>query len=824
MGVTLEGLTEYGKLLQAIEQYYGAGSDQWATIATSSNISSAEWYDILSNTPGVDITLNQKGEIISYSVKDVWSTAGDAATSVIDSNAQSATLAQVETINLPANTTVTSGKVVAESGMKTVAGGTTVKTIVKDVALGIAAVSAGCQLGSLVDRIAYESDPTLWNRAGFVGLDPDSWASITTKNKFGQDVINFVFGANPSTNTTQAYMSEDAFAYMASYLSSIGAFEAPSSDAWIDDPSGLIMSGIPIPFKTTEGVGVYYNGIWTNYYTRGGSKPVYMAAFVVPSSGDPSQLRNLNLVAASEAPFIYGQYSSFTELYYDDPSVEVTFNGKTFYMGWLNSLRAVGMQDQTGVFNVTEHASGIDQKSVAYILLYGDSEHMTGKQGISQQPGATLPVISDPTNIAANLAYLKTRYPELWNDAIYNDVVQPDGSVKRIVYVPVGFPENITMPDATESDRTDPEPTNSFDSKVKQGNTEITDTTPDELLKKLIETITATNPSVIQDNPDKVGTEYPDTGTGTTPPLVVPTGSAEALYKVYNPTQSELNNFGGWLWSSNFVDQLLKVFSDPMQAIIGLHKIFATPSISGRANIKVGYLDSGVASNIVSNQYTEVDCGNVSLNEYFGNALDYTHTDIYLYLPFIGIVPLNPLDITRGTLNVKYKVDVLTGACMASVNVTRDWDAGGQLYVYNGNCAVQYPLSSGSYIGIVASIATLAGNVAGTVLSGGAIAPMAIGASVGAISSARTKVEHSGSLSGNAGAMGIKKPYLIIRRPQTKIANNYPDMYGGSNNVYTYLGGESGFVKVRYIHLENIPATDTELDDIVAKLHEGVLI
>ena len=49
-------------------------------------------------------------------------------------------------------------------------------------------------------------------------------------------------------------------------------------------------------------------------------------------------------------------------------------------------------------------------------------------------------------------------------------------------------------------------------------------------------------------------------------------------------------------------------------------------------------------------------------------------------------------------------------------------------------------------------------------------------------------------------------------------------MYGGSNNVYTYLGGESGFVKVRYIHLENIPATDTELDDIVAKLHEGVLI
>ena len=822
MGVTLDGLTEYAKLLDAIEQYYGAGSDQWVRIATSSDIASSEWYEILSNTPAVDITLNQKGEIISYSVKDAWSKAGDVATSVIDSNAQSATMAQVETINLPANTTISSGKVVAESGLKTVSGGATVKTIVKDVGLGIAAVSAGCQLGSLVSRIAYESDPALWNRAGFAGLNPDTWASITS-NKFGQDVINFVFGANTNTNTTQAYMSEDAFAYMASYLASIGAFETNSSDVWIDDTSGLIMSYMPIPFKTTEGCGVRYGSIWTNYYTRGGSKPVYMAAFLEYDS-DPSHLKDLMLVGASEAPFIYGYHDSQTDLDYENPSVEVTFNGKTFYIGWYHSLTAAGVDESIGVFNICDRPGFIDQKSVAYILLYGDSEHMTGKEGISQQPGATLPVITDPSNIPANLTYLKTLYPDLWDDAIYNDVVQPDGSVKRIVYVPVGFPENITMPDATETERTDPEPTNTIDSDVKQGNTEITDTTPDELLKKLIETITATNPSVITDNPDKVGTEYPDTGTGNTPSLVIPTGSAEALYKVYNPTQGELNNFGGWLWSSNFVDQLLKIFNDPMQAIIGLHKIFATPSISGRANIKVGYLDSGIASNIVSNQYTEVDCGNLSLREYFGNALDYTHTDIYLYLPFIGIVALNPLDVTRGVLNVKYKVDVLTGACMASVNVTRDNDAGGQLYVYNGNCAVQYPLSAGSYMGIVASIATLAGNVAGTVLSGGALAPMAIGASVGAISSARTKVEHSGSLSGNAGAMGIKKPYLIIRRPQTKIANNYPDMHGGSNNVYTSLNNESGFVKVKYIHLENIPATDNELSEIMSLLQNGVIL
>ena len=85
----------------------------------------------------------------------------------------------------------------------------------------------------------------------------------------------------------------------------------------------------------------------------------------------------------------------------------------------------------------------------------------------------------------------------------------------------------------------------------------------------------------------------PDTGGGLTPPIVVPVGSASALWSVYNPTLTEINQLGAWLWSNNFIDQLLKMFNDPMQAIIGLHATFIQPVTGSAQNIKVGYLDSG---------------------------------------------------------------------------------------------------------------------------------------------------------------------------------------------------------------------------------------
>ena len=260
-----------------------------------------------------------------------------------------------------------------------------------------------------------------------------------------------------------------------------------------------------------------------------------------------------------------------------------------------------------------------------------------------------------------------------------------------------------------------------------------------------------------------------------------------------------------------------------MQAIIGLHKIYATPVDAGTATIKVGYLDSQVPSAYVEQQYIEVNCGSVDLYEQFGNVFDYEpFTDVQLYLPFIGIVPLNVADVMRSTISITYGVDILTGACLAMVEVSRDMN-NAVMYQYAGNCAVQYPISSGSYMGIVASIISIAGGIAATAATGGGAAPIVLGAA-GAAMNAHTNVQHSGSFSGNAGAMGGKIPYLIISRPQTKVAMNFDSMDGYPTNEYVTVGECSGYVKAESVHVINVNATDDELNMISEALYAGIII
>lgn len=824
--------TEYQKLLDAVASYYGAGSDQWLTIATSSNIKSTEWAEILSNTPDVSVTYNKAGEIVSYTVKDSYGTATDAATAVINSNEQAATLAKASDFNVPANTTVSQGgTVAADSGMKSVATGSTVPTVMKNVALGVGAVAAGVQAGVKLDSALYNANPDMWDEMNLQTLNPQTWDSICT-TEMGKTVFNFVFGIDKPSGETRAYMDERALAYMIQYLTFVGAFDGTVT------PEPEIESGITIIGDSggfwggSVSVDNYNNNVnkieITDYIMKSseiqGDFPCYFTAaddttrpeFVIVARDGNNHLAayvffnndntssGLHLHDARDGSLVGSQGSPLVFSH-------VTYDNKTYQMhNWTVDV-SESQYGHLPSINLVDRSLG------NLIAAYGLLSTKAAIEGITKQTGATIPDIDPYADINDVLAALALLYPTMFDDAIYNDVIQQDGTLKRFRYVPVPIPDSVNMDEVNNILKV------VGGTDLKQDDSTIDETSLDTILETLLEIVNATDPDNPTKTPSDVTTDFPDTGDGSTPAIVTPTGNASALYSVYNPTQAEINSFGAWLWSSNFVDQLLKLFNDPMQAIIGLHKIFASPPVSGRGNITVGYLSSGVAANLVSSQYTEVDCGTVSLREYFGNSLDYTNTEIYMYLPFVGIVPLNVTDVTRSRINVKYKVDVFTGACLATINVTRD-NAGGQLYTYAGNCAVQYPISSGSYMGIVSGILGIAGSVAGTIASGGALLPMALGVGVSAMNNAKTKIEHSGSLSGNAGAMGIKKPYLIIRRPQTKIATNFETMNGVSNNVYGLLSSFAGYTRVKYVHLENIQATDNELTQIEELLKSGVMI
>ena len=259
-------------------------------------------------------------------------------------------------------------------------------------------------------------------------------------------------------------------------------------------------------------------------------------------------------------------------------------------------------------------------------------------------------------------------------------------------------------------------------------------------------------------------------------------------------------------------------------AIIGVHKVFASPHTGGSQTIKCGYLDSGVSASVVTSQYTTVDCGSASLREYFGNVFDYDpFTKISIFLPFIGIVPLNTADVMRSTVSVKYKVDVITGACLAEVNISRD-GGGGILYTYGGSAIVTYPVSSGSYVGAVQAALSTALGIGSAIATGGASLGASAGMVLGGLANAKTQVQHSGQFSGSSGAMGGKKPYLIVSRPQTRTPSNISLFKGIPSNAIHKLSSCDGYVKVQEVHIASKTAYDNEIQEIESLLKTGVII
>ena len=423
------------------------------------------------------------------------------------------------------------------------------------------------------------------------------------------------------------------------------------------------------------------------------------------------------------------------------------------------------------------------------------------------------PLFSPTGNIGDLSSPVQTAFPEWWNRGV--DVisgVDDNGQPIYTRWLPVSLPSNKPITDGIPYDQT----------KAQEGSLPDDDTQVAEQVQTGTKDLTDNYPQV--STPTKPPTDNP---TPPAPPITGGGGSSTGLANLYNPTLAQVKQFSRWLWGSDGLnlDQLKKLLQDPMQAIIGLHVMYATPTTGANRDIQVGYINSGVQSKIVTEQYTEIDCGTVKINEYFGDARDYSpYTQVYCYLPFIGIVELNADDVVNSTLGIKYKIDVLTGCCLAQLTVKK-YGLDAVLYTYTGNCAVQMPITSGNYLSTVSSLLGAVVSGAAAVATGGALAPVAIGAAANAMGGgARASVAMSGSLGSNAGAMGIRKPYLIIKRVESADANGYNEFYGYPTNKRVNLSQLTGYVRVKEINLSGTNATEDEQNEIVALLKEGVIL
>ena len=366
-------------------------------------------------------------------------------------------------------------------------------------------------------------------------------------------------------------------------------------------------------------------------------------------------------------------------------------------------------------------------------------------------------------------------------------------------------------------------------------------------------------------------------------PTIVPAGSDTPLepgvsgspgfIQVYNPTTQEFVDFGRWLWVTYADATIDKIWNNPFDGIIGAHELYATPSKDGYSTIRSGFLDSGIGSIIVRQRYTQINCGSMVIPEYYGNYLDYSpYSKAYVYLPFIGIVDIDVDDIVGHAVNITYHIDSYNGSCIAQITCAKTGYTN-TLYQFSGNCSVEIPMAGGSQAAIKAAMMTanayqnaanvsanaalvggigsglanviggsvsLAGSVTGaggvgTILNG--ISSMASGVAnsmanraygqaqhTAQMLSGKSNVQHSGSFGSSHGAMGIKKPYIILRRPIQVRVNNYNELYGFPAHKQVVIGNCTGFLRCREVHVVSSLATDSEKTLIEQLLTTGVYV
>lgn len=370
-------------------------------------------------------------------------------------------------------------------------------------------------------------------------------------------------------------------------------------------------------------------------------------------------------------------------------------------------------------------------------------------------------------------------------------------------------------------------------------------------------------------------------------PLPTLSAANTGFTRIYNPTLSQVQQLAQYLWTTPDVietiwNHIKQFFENPMDAIIGFNLVPVPVPDGGTEDFALMFIKTGVMMTVAANQFVDLDCGTLELKRYYGSALDQSpYTKVSCFLPYIGTVNLNTDEVMGTTLQVKYRVDIVSGSCVAKIFVD-----GNCLYQYSGHCAITIPISSADFSSYV-SAAISVGKLAAAAITAGAgaaaavavgeasqqtnqvvtttqttntarnpatgrqittgtvttvqtrespadqsstqasfsgLSPQNIANTVGAIMSSKPHIEHSGSFSGNSGYLGVRRPFVIIERPNMCMPANYQALNGFPSMITMELSTCKGFTRIQQVQLTGLHATNPEQAEILELLKSGVIL
>ena len=312
---------------------------------------------------------------------------------------------------------------------------------------------------------------------------------------------------------------------------------------------------------------------------------------------------------------------------------------------------------------------------------------------------------------------------------------------------------------------------------------------------------------------------------------------------VYSISTSDYEEIQETLWGGG--DLSKKIWSkwinykfNPVAGIIGCHKIPSDfmpsfdPPLSYSQVRAAGCPLQLVSSAYHVNAKTTVDesVRSISMPKILTSFLNFSpYTDVSLFLPFCGWLPIPADRVVGGSLTVQYRCDIITGNVCAFV---RCFNADGKntaSYQMTGNCAISFPVTgndngTGAVIGAITAgagiaVGALTGTIGAAAMVGGAAAA-GIGTQVG-----RNQMQTGSTYSGSVAALGCLTPYVVVTLPIEQISKEFRDLHGIESAIgvkVEKLTG-TGYTEFSQFHAD-IACTDAEQQEIESIMKTGVIL
>lgn len=286
---------------------------------------------------------------------------------------------------------------------------------------------------------------------------------------------------------------------------------------------------------------------------------------------------------------------------------------------------------------------------------------------------------------------------------------------------------------------------------------------------------------VMPDDPDGYpgNTNYDDDGPGRYDPDDIPDPSDftdpvgfdgnAVLTKTYAVSEATLRNIGQKLWSQSYFN-VLKIQNNPIENIVAVKHYPFSQSVGTAEDIKVGDIDFGIQGlNVPSVKHIHI--GSYIYTGYYNNFLDLApYTKTKLNLPYIGLIELDPADIYGSKLSVDYYIDLVTGQCMAKLELDSTNQKGIPYMTLFGQIGVDIPLTSSDRVqtelrAASAAVTAMGGSV-GQMISGNVGGGMVSGLSDALnIAGADYTSQRTSSQSPACGSYACQDVFLLIERP-----------------------------------------------------------